>query len=369
MFKLYPKTFLNIFILSVAVLCLFTASNLNALILFDQHRDSVGVFYKQDITGDGSVNIMDVVALLLLSRDDPCHPVADFTDDGEYDIRDLTSLMLNIMKGDLSLPEAFPLVGRVVEKGRGVPGVLMVCEGPSGWFQTATDSDGYYRFNDLYDGRYKVKPVLKSYYYTFDTEELEAIINGDSMTLPDIQATYAAYTLSGRIAEDGLGLEGVLVTVTGAGVDTVVVTDSLGMFRVDSLFNAPYSIVPSLEDYIFDPSTWSVYMQGDSLIQDINAIRAGGTLPDLYTIGGMVFCSVQPLSNVQVLLTGDKQAGTVTDAGGLYSFSVPDGSYTIIVVPIPLFQVFNPSTHTVEVQGQDITNLNFYGFGAGGSEE
>ena len=368
MCNLYPKTFLNVFTLSIVVLCLFTASDLTAQILFGEHQDSVGEFYKQDITRDGNVNIMDVVALLLLSRDDPCHPVADFTDDGEYDIQDVTSLMLSIMKGDLSLPGVFSIVGRVVEKDQGLPGVFMICEGPSGWFQNATNSDGYYRFDGLYDGRYKVKPVLKSYYYTFDTEELEAIINGDSITLPDIQATYAAFTLSGRIVEDGLGLEGVSVSVTGEGVDTVVVTDSLGMFRVDSLLNAPYSIVPSLENYTFDPYTWSVYMQGDSLIQDIKATPVGATTPDLHIIGGMVFCSVQPLSNVQVLLSGDMEAVTVTDAGGLYSFVVPDGNYIIIVVPIPLFQVFNPSSHSVEVRGQDIISLNFYGFGAGGSE-
>ena len=364
----YLKEFLKIFTLFTALLFLSTAANLSAQIPLDKDEEPEEDVCKQDINRDGNVNIVDVVALLLLGRGTPESPVADYTDDGEYGISDAMALLLNIMNGELSLPESFPITGRVVENDQGVPGVLMICEGGSVWFQTMTNSDGYYRFDGLNDSKYKVKPVLKSYYYTFEPSELEAVVNGDSVTLPDIQATLAVFTLSGRVVEGDLALEGVSIAVRGAGVDTTVVTDSQGMFHVDSLFNAPYVITPTMENYTFDPISLSVHMLGDSLTQDIQAIPIGATPPDLHVIGGMVLCSVQPLGNVQVLLIGDKQAGNVTDAGGLYSFAVPDGNYTIIVVPIPLFQVFSPSFHSVEVQGQDVFNLNFFGFGAGGSE-
>jgi len=368
MFNHYLKEFLKIFTLFTALIFLFTAANLSAQIPLDKDEEPEEDIYKQDINRDGNVNIVDVVALLLLGRDGPESPVADYTDDGEYGIWDATALLLHIINGELSLPDSFPITGRVVENDQGVAGVLMVCEGGYEWLQTTTNSDGYYRFDGLNDSKYKVKPILKSYYYTFEPSEFEAVVNGDSVTLPDMQATYAAFTLSGRVVEGDLALEGVSINVRGEGVDTTVVTDSQGMYHVDSLFNAPYVIMPTLENYTFDPLSLSVHMLGDSLTQDIQAIPIGATPPDLHVIGGMVLCSVQPLGNVQVLLIGDKEAGTVTDAGGLYSFAVPDGNYTVIVVPIPLFQVFSPSTHSVELQGQDILNLNFFGFGAGGSE-
>ena len=363
MFNYYLKTFLKICTLAITVLFLFTAANLSAQIPLDEDGETEGEIYKQDINGDGSANIVDVVALMLMGRDDPESPVADYTDDGEYGISDVTALLLNIMNGELSLPETFSITGRVVENDQGVGGVIMV-----GGSYTATDADGHYRF-EVTDGKYEVKPIIRNWYYTFEPEAFEEIVvNGDSVVLPDIQATYAAFALSGRVVEGDLALEGVSVNVKGESMDTTLLTDSEGMFRLDSLLNAPYAIVPTLENYTFDPLTLAVHLKSDSLIQDIQATPVGATPAELHVLGGMVFCSVQPLSNVQVLLTGDMEAGTVTDAGGLYSFAVPDGNYTIIVVPIPLFQVFNPSSHAVVVQGQDITDLHFYGFGAGGGE-
>ena len=363
MSNLYLKTFLRFFTFSVTLLFLFTAADLGAQIPYDEDEEPEEEIYKQDINRDGEVNIVDVVALLLMARDDPESPVADYTDDGQCGMLDVTCLLLNIMKGELSPLEVFSITGRVVENDQGVAGVTMV-----GGSYTKTDADGYYRF-EVVDGRYEIKPIIRNWYYAFEPEEgFEAVVNGDSVILPDIQATYAAFALSGRVVEGDLGLEGVSISVKGEGMDTTVATDSEGMFSIDSLLNAPYAIVPSLENYTFDPATLAIQMVSDSLIQNIQATPVGATPVEFHFISGMVFCSVQPLSNVQVLLLGDKQAGTVTDAGGLFSFAVPDGSYTLVAVPIPLFQVFNPSGHVVEVQGQDITNLNFFGFGAGGAE-
>ena len=344
-------------------------ANLSAQISFDEDEDFEGEFYKQDINKDGNVNILDVVALLIMGLEDPESPVADYTDDGKCDISDVTSLMLSIMKGELSLPETFPLVGRVVKNDQGVEGVVIVCDnlGEGEGVQTATDSDGYYRFEGLVDDKYKVKPIIGNWYYTFEPEEFEVIINGDSIILPDIEATLATFTLSGRIVEDSLGLAGVTVSVKGVGVDTTVVTDSLGMFRVDSLLKAPYVVVPTMENYTFEPYSLAVTMISDSLIQDIKAIPAGTTPVELYKIGGRVYCTVGPLSDVQILLIGDMEASTVTDANGNYIFVVPNGIYTIIGVPNPTFQLFNPNSHVFRVDGQDILNLDFYGYGAGGT--
>ena len=363
----YFKTFLRFFTFSITLLFLFAAADLGAQIPYDEDEEEPEEeLYKQDINRDGEVNVVDVVAMLLMGRDDPESPVADYTDDGEYGMSDVTALLLNIMKGELSMPESFVITGRVVENDQGLAGVVMVCDGESSeWSQTYTDADGYYSF-EVTDDEYELKPIIRNWYYTFEPEEgFEAVVNGNSVTLPDVQATYAAFALNGRVMLGDLVLEGVSISVKGEGVDTTLVTDSEGLFRVDSLLNAPYIVAPTLEDYTFDPMSMAVHMVSDSTIQDIQAAPVGATPVEVHVISGMVFCSVSPLSNVQVLLLGDKQAGTVTDAGGLFSFAVPDGSYTLVAVPIPLFQVFNPASYVFEVQGADVTNLNFMGFGAG----
>ena len=188
-------------------------ANLSAQIPFDEDEDSEEEFYKQDINKDGNVNIVDVVALLILGRDDPENPVADYTDDGECDISDVTSLLLNIMTGNLTQLETFPVTGRVVENDQALEGIVMVLENEEGvLLQDTTDSAGMYRF-ELIDGIYELKPIIQNWYYNFEHDEFEVIINGDSIILPDITATLASNTLSGGVLEDSIGLADVAVSV------------------------------------------------------------------------------------------------------------------------------------------------------------
>ena len=52
-----------------------------------------------DLTSDGRLNIVDVVFLLKLGRDDPSDPRADWNGDGIYTIEDAVDLLLAILKG------------------------------------------------------------------------------------------------------------------------------------------------------------------------------------------------------------------------------------------------------------------------------
>lgn len=365
------KTILKIPTLLITLLFFFGAAIFSpgSRLQADEDEEPAESFYKQDINKDGSANIVDVVALLLLGKDDPENPVADYTDDDKCDISDVISLLLNIMKGDLTELEAFPLTGRVVVNDQGVEGVVILLESSAGWGQTTTDADGVYSF-DVYDGMYGVKPIIRNWSYTFDPEEMEVRVNGNSITVPDIAATLASFTLSGRVLEDSIGLADVSVSVKGeGGIDTTLVTDSDGMYCIQGLLNAPYTVVPQKENYIFSPYSMALKMDGDTTAPDIQAALAGPTPVEVYMIEGMVYCTVAPLSNVQVLLMGDMEASTVTDGNGLYTFAVPNGKYLIIGVPIPMYQVFNPISHEVIVNDQDVLNINFFGYGAGGIGE
>ncbi len=52
-----------------------------------------------DINNDSKVDISDVIKLLLLGRDNPQNPAADWNGDGEYSVADAISLLLDIIKG------------------------------------------------------------------------------------------------------------------------------------------------------------------------------------------------------------------------------------------------------------------------------
>ena len=58
--------------------------------------------YKEDYSGDGNVNIADVIALLLYQRANPGDLVGDYNGDGSASITDAISLLLAIVNGTLS---------------------------------------------------------------------------------------------------------------------------------------------------------------------------------------------------------------------------------------------------------------------------
>ncbi|MFH1071497.1 MAG: hypothetical protein V1794_17900 [Candidatus Glassbacteria bacterium] len=57
---------------------------------------------REDYNGDGSVDLQDVISLLLFARDNPRDPLADYNGDGRSSISDALSLLLNIKNGNLS---------------------------------------------------------------------------------------------------------------------------------------------------------------------------------------------------------------------------------------------------------------------------
>ena len=88
--------------------------------------------YKEDYNGDGNLNIADMIALLLLGRDNPTDPRADYNGDGEYAIDDAIALIMAIRDGILT-----PDVEKEV-----IQGITMVSI-PAGTFQMGTNRTDY----------------------------------------------------------------------------------------------------------------------------------------------------------------------------------------------------------------------------------
>lgn len=67
-------------------------------VLFTQEQDD----YIEDINRDGKVGITDVIALLLLAREDPADPEVDYNGNGTWSVADAIALLLNIRDGNLT---------------------------------------------------------------------------------------------------------------------------------------------------------------------------------------------------------------------------------------------------------------------------
>ena len=78
----------------LTVFLLYLSDSLNAV---PENMELSETRYKEDINGDGKQNVTDVIALLLLGRDNPNDSQADYDGNGEYAISDAIALLLNIM--------------------------------------------------------------------------------------------------------------------------------------------------------------------------------------------------------------------------------------------------------------------------------
>ena len=66
-------------------------------------KSALTLIYREDFNGDGRVTIADVIAMLILGRDNPEGGNLDYNGDGRYDITDAVSLIINISRKDLHL--------------------------------------------------------------------------------------------------------------------------------------------------------------------------------------------------------------------------------------------------------------------------
>jgi len=167
------------------------------------------------------------------------------------------------------------------------------------------------------------------------------------------------YTISGRVLKKSgwnyLPLVGVTVTLSGAS-NKVTVSDSIGNYSFTGLSKATYTVTPSLEGYVFSPSSMTITINGSD-VTDKNFIGTYVGTPT-YSISGKVTSGGNPLVGVMMSLSGTRSAQTTTDINGNYSFSsLPDGTYTI--TPSMSGYIFNPSSITVNISGSNAINQNF----------
>jgi hypothetical protein len=165
-------------------------------------------------------------------------------------------------------------------------------------------------------------------------------------------------SITGVVLDDqNAPLAGVSVDLTGSGSDSIL-TDSEGRFSFVNLQPAGnYNVSPKLAGYIFDEyNTDFVAVSGE------NTVAFSGT-PQTFTISGTVGTENSLLiAGATVLLTGDVNRTTTTDANGAYSFTnLPaDGNYQ--VTPFAAGVALSPATQIIAPLSADASGINFGAF-------
>ncbi|MDQ3917246.1 MAG: carboxypeptidase regulatory-like domain-containing protein, partial [Acidobacteriota bacterium] len=238
------------------------------------------------------------------------------------------------------------LGGRVVgATGAGLPGVAVTLSGARS-STTTTDAGGNFSFADLPRGAtYTLAPSLRFYTsapasQTFDNLSADAVVV--------FNMSLATHAIGGRATENGAGLGGVSVTLSGAKSATAV-TDADGNYSFTNLkADGTYTVAASKTHYTFASASQTF----DGLDADARADFAA-TLSRHQINGRVMRQDGTGLAGATVTLSGSQSSTTTTDSGGGFSFkSLGDGgSYT--VTPALANYTFAPASKTFDDLGSD----------------
>ena len=229
--------------------------------------------------------------------------------------------------------------------GTGIEGVVMY--GLPG--QPTSNSSGDYNCYVDYGWSGTVRPQKTGYYFTPESKtysNLTVSKNGEDFTASDY-----AFTISGQITIDGLGLSGVVMN----GLPGNPTTDSSGQYSATVPFHWTGSVTPLKNGYIITPSPRNYVSVGMNYAEENYSARI-----EMITISGTITNNSAGFSGVS--LTG-LPGGIVTDTNGFYSSVVPYG-WSGTVTPYKQGYGFNP----VELSYSNIAT-DYYGQDYSASEQ
>ena len=264
------------------------------------------------------------------------------------------------------------IMGRVSVEGEGLEGVTVsLAGGPDNTdMTTMTDAAGQYSFAKLRAGDYAVG--ISGY----DTDDFEfevtsqnvTVALGETANVPFEGVLLRTSGVSGRVSVEGIGLEGVMVTLSAMDMDDMTaMTDAGGLYAFAGLAAGDYTVAIALSDeqmaaYVFDMTSMDVTV-GDDETQIVNfeaehAATASikvqlfvdeGTKNNMHDDGEMMFPSAEmiqmvaqmglplPLDQV-VSLAGpgvhDMQQGMTMPDGSVMFSGLKAGAYQVLVTDL-----------------------------------
>lgn len=219
--------------------------------------------------------------------------------------------------------ERHTISGRVMTaEGIGLGGVAVALSGSQN-SSTTTDASGDYSFANLpAGGDYTITPSRANYVFTPDSRSISDL-SADQTS--DFDGVPVKYLISGRVTSGGIGLGGVMLSLSGP-QNADAITDDAGdySFLVPAL--SSYTVTPSERHHTFTPEAVSFSNLSANQGADFAA-----TLNHHTVSGRVTSASGTGIPGVTVELSGSQSGTSTTDADGHYSFAnLPaGGSYTV----------------------------------------
>ena len=187
------------------------------------------------------------------------------------------------------------IMGQVSVEGVGLPNVTVTMTGEGEDETDVTDAGGLYGFSKLKAGTYSI--AISGY----DPDEVEFTKTSESVTIalgmtaniPFDGTLLRTSGISGRVSlDDGMGLDGVEVTLAGA-AEATAMTSGGGQYAFAGLAEGTYVVSMTNPDevaYYFEETSATIVLgDSDSRIQNF-----GGTHTRDATISGMLFLDEAP---------------------------------------------------------------------------
>ena len=276
----------------------------------------------------------------------PLHALADGVDgpDGIYVYSATSTFPSNSAGGanywvdviySATAVQTFSITGTI--SGPGGNGATVSLSGASTAMTTANAS-GAYTFSGLANKSYVVTPANSG--FTFTPANQPITLNGANATA-NFSSIAQTFTITGTIS--GTGGNGATVSLIGTSTATVTANAS-GGYTFSGLANGSYTVTPMRSGFSFTPPSLPATVNG------ANA-TANFTSAQNFTISGTI--SGAGGNGATVQLTGASSKTATASTTGAYSFSVPNGVYT--VTPTKSGFVFTQPSQSVTVSGANKT--------------
>jgi hypothetical protein len=242
--------------------------------------------------------------------------------------------------GSISSPLANPLVIEVRDAlGNAVPGIQV------GFSVSAQPPDAGAAVNPTSattgsNGRASTSLTLGSKAGTYSVQ-----VSSAGVAVQTFTATVPAYTVSGRVTENGSNFANVQITASG-GYNQVVTTAANGTYTITGVPRGTTNLIltPRLEGFGFIPASIPIEgpVQGNLVDQNFNATRL------TYNITGLVRLGQSGFANVNAIAIGGHSDTVKTASDGRFTFTdVAHGATNVTIFPRMVGYYFSPEDVTI----------------------
>lgn len=241
---------------------------------------------------------------------------SNYTFNPEYREINLTQDEFGVDFDADTIINTYSIIGKVTENGVGLEGIE-ISNGNTSLF---TNNDGDYIFENLTIGSYTITPINSN--YTFTPEYREINLTEDEFGVDFAADTIIySYSISGRVIEEGVGLEGIELS----NGNNTVTTDANGDYLFSNLNQGNYIITPITTGYIYSPINYNIDLSRDTT--EFNFVATNNNNVNYSLSGRVIDQNNNPLANVKVDFGNSRIV--LTNALGEYFYNFVNENYNV----------------------------------------